>query len=80
MFTMIGYMIYLIGMIFAFILGYLLLKYEEINPLKTYEDNEELQVVVLAPITLFSWLSVVTFLVFRYDELRWMWEYLKLKK
>lgn len=80
MFVMIGYMIYMIGMIFAFILGFLLFKYEEINPLKTYDEDEELQVAVLAPITLFSWLSVVVLLIFRYDEIRWAWEYLKLKK
>ena len=73
-------MIYMIGMIFAFILGFLLFKYQEINPLKTYNEDEELQIAVLAPLTLLSWLTVVVLLIFRYDEIQQAWEYLKLKK
>ena len=73
-------MIYMIGMIFAFILGFLLFKYQEINPLQTYNEDEELQIAVLAPLTLFSWLTVVVLLIFRYDEIQQAWEYLKLKK
>ena len=73
-------MIYMIGMIFAFILGFLLFKYQEINPLQTYNEDEELQIAVLAPLTLLSWLTVVVLLIFRYDEIQQAWEYLKLKK
>ena len=78
-------MIYMIGMIFAFILGFLLFKYQEINPLQTYDEydegeGEELQIAVLAPLTLLSWLTVVVLLIFRYDEIQQAWEYLKLKK
>lgn len=73
-------MIYMIGMIFAFILGFLLFKYQEINPLQTYNEDEELQIAVLAPLTLLSWLTVVVLLIFRYDEIQLAWEYLKLKK
>ena len=50
-------MIYMIGMIFAFILGFLLFKYQEINPLQTYNEDEELQIAVLAPLTSLSRLS-----------------------
>lgn len=73
-------MIYMIGMIFAFILGFLLFKYQEINPLQTYNEDEELQIAVLAPLTLLSWFTVVVLLIFRYDEIQQAWEYLKLKK
>ena len=73
-------MIYTIGMIFAFILGFLLFKYQEINPLQKYNEDEELQIAVLAPLTLLSWLTVVVLLIFRYDEIQQAWEYLKLKK
>lgn len=73
-------MIYMIGMIFAFILGFLLFKYQEINPLQKYNEDEELQIAVLAPLTLLSWLTVVVLLIFRYDEIQQAWEYLKLKK
>ena len=73
-------MIYTIGMIFAFILGFLLFKYQEINPLQTYNEDEELQIAVLAPLTLLSWLTVAVLLIFRYDEIQQAWEYLKLKK
>ena len=73
-------MIYMIGMIFAFILGFLLFKYQEINPLQTYNEDEELQIAVLAPLTLLSWLTVVVLLIFRYDEIQQAWAYLKLKK
>ena len=73
-------MIYMIGMIFAFILGFLLFKYQEINPLQIYNEDEELQIAALAPLTLLSWLTVVVLLIFRYDEIQQAWEYLKLKK
>lgn len=73
-------MIYMIGMIFAFILGFLLFKYQEIYPLQTYNEDEELQIAVLAPLTLLSWITVVILLIFRYDEIQQAWEYLKLKK
>lgn len=73
-------MIYMIGMIFAFILGFLLFKYQEIYQLQTYNEDEELQIAVLAPLTLLSWITVVILLIFRYDEIQQAWEYLKLKK
>lgn len=75
-------MIYMIGMIFAFILGILLIKYEEdINPVKQCcKEDEELQVAILAPITLGSWISVALILIFKYEEIRITWEYLKMKK
>ena len=60
--------IYVIGMIVAFVFGLLDYKYEEVH---SYNNGADLQIGMLAPIVLLSWVSVVLLLIYRWKQIRW---------
>ena len=60
--------IYVIGMIVAFVFGLLDYKYEEVH---SYNNGADLQIGMLAPITLLSWVSVALLLIYRWKQIRW---------
>ena len=59
---------YVIGLGIALILGLLELKFEEMH---SYNKGADLQVEMLAPLALLSWVSVILLLVYRHKQLRW---------
>ena len=52
--------IYVIGMIVAFVFGLLDYKYEEVH---SYNNGADLQIGMLVPIALLSWVSVALLLI-----------------
>ena len=60
--------IYVIGMIVAFVLGLLDYKYEEVH---SYNNGAGLQIGMLAPIVLLSWVSVALLLIYRWKQIQW---------
>lgn len=60
--------IYIIGMIVAFVLGLLDYKYEEVH---SYNNGAGLQIGMLAPIVLLSWVSVALLLIYRWKQIQW---------
>ena len=60
--------IYVIGMIVAFVFGLLDYKYEEVH---SYNNGADLQIGMLVPIALLSWVSVVLLLIYRWKQIRW---------
>ena len=59
--------IYVIGMIVAFVFGLLDYKYEEVH---SYNNGADLQIGILAPIALLSWVSVALLLIYRWKQIR----------
>lgn len=60
--------IYIIGMIVALVLGLLDYKYEEVH---SYNNGAGLQIGMLAPIVLLSWVSVALLLIYRWKQIQW---------
>lgn len=60
--------IYVIGMIVAFVFGLLDYKYEEVH---SYNNGADLQIGMLVPIALLSWVSVTLLLIYRWKQIRW---------
>ena len=60
--------IYVIGMIVAFVFGLLDYKYEEVH---SYNNGAGLQIGMLAPIVLLSWVSVALLLIYRWKQIQW---------
>ena len=60
--------IYVIGMIVAFVFGLCAYKYEEVH---SYHHGADLQIGILAPIALLSWVSVALLLIYRWKQIRW---------
>lgn len=59
---------YIIGLVIAVILGLLEYKYEDVH---SYNKGEDLQIGMIAPLALMSWVSVILLLVYRHKQLRW---------